>query len=653
MLVSHKFAYQVMGRQKNIQKIHAKEMQEYTRNLLNDIRALEWMINENLLEDNQRRIGVEQEIYLVDRYWKPHPVIMDVLKHIKDPHFVTEFASFNAEINLDPILFKGDAFSKLYQELESKIHTLTHACKNCDTKALLVGILPNLQEDDVNLKNMTPLLRYKLLNEALTNLRQGYFEFRINGTDEMITKSKTPLFEACNTSFQLHYQITAAEFVKKYNWALAITGPVLAVAVNSPLLFGKRLWKETRIALFEQSIDTRNIHNNMHREQVGRVNFNQDWVKASALEVFKDNVARFRPIISNKIETDSLETIKQGKIPKLDALCLHNGTVYKWNRLCYGVTDGKPHLRIENRVLPSGPSIIDEVANAALWFGLMNGLPKEYEDIPKKLSFDDAKTNFVRAARNGMETRFRWTDKKRYNVDDLIIHEFLPIAREGLQTAKINVSDIDLYLGIIEERAASAKTGSYWILESFSNLNKHKFKDESLITLTASLYKKQQSGKPVHQWELAETEDIENWRTRYLTIEQIMTKDLFTVHENDLMELVVSLMDWQKIRHIPVENEKGEIVGLLSSNNICKIFSSKPGPKMKDVMVNEVMKTKIPTISPDKRISEGLELMISKQINCLPVIKNKKLVGIITEHDFLKIALMALKEGNNPKKLNT
>jgi CBS domain-containing protein len=635
---------EIMGRQKNIKKLQGQEMQDYTRNLLNDIRALEWMIQNNLLEDKQPRIGVEQEIYLIDRYWKPNPVVMDVLKNITDPHFVTEFASFNAEINLEPLLFENDAFSKLHHELESKINLLTNACADCDSKALLVGILPNLQEDDVNLKNMTPLLRYRLLNEALTQLRQGYFEFRINGIDELITKSKTPLFEACNTSFQLHYQITANEFVKKYNWALAITGPVLAIAVNSPLLFGKRLWKETRIALFEQSIDTRNIHNNLHREQVGRVNFNQDWVKSSALEVFKDNVARFRPIISTNIKTGSMDLINQGKIPPLEALCLHNGTVYKWNRLCYGVTDGKPHLRIENRVLPSGPSIVDEVANAAFWFGLMHGLPPEYENIHTKMSFDDAKTNFLRAARNGMETQFRWIDKKRYNVDDLIINELLPIARNGLKQANIHSGDIELYLGIIEERAASAKTGSYWLLESLKNLNKHKFKDESLIALTASLYKKQQSGKPVHQWDLADADDIENWRTRYLTIEQIMTKDLFTVHQNDLLELVVSLMDWQKIRHIPVEDEKGEIVGLLSSNNICKIFSAKSNRKIKNLAVKEVMETNIPTISPDKRISEGLELMITKQINCLPVTRDQKLVGIITEHDFLKIALMALKE---------
>ena len=219
---------------------------------------------------------------------------------------------------------------------------------------------------DLGLENMTPHPRYYALNEAMGALRDGAYELYIKGLDELLLKHDSVMLEACNASFQIHFQSDADEFPNLYNIAQVVAAPVLAAATNSPLLFGRRLWRETRIALFQQSVDTRSSMDFL-RERSPRVTFGRDWVQRSVVEVFQEDISRFRALVTGEIEEDSLEQLAAGKIPRLRALCLHNGTVYRWNRACYGLTDGKPHLRIENRVLPSGPTVTDEVANAVLF----------------------------------------------------------------------------------------------------------------------------------------------------------------------------------------------------------------------------------------------------------------------------------------------
>ena len=236
------------------------------------------------------------------------------------------------------------------------------------------------------------------------------YELRIQGMDELLMKFDTPMLEGCNTGFQVHLQTKPSEFVSKYNVALAISAPVLASAVNSAVFLGKRLWAETRIALFHQSVDTRGVGDHL-RDSSPRVTFGNSWIKDSILDIYKDDISRYRVLLSSDIEEDVQAMMDKGIPPELMALKVHNGTVYRWNRACYGV-GGKPHLRIENRVLPSGPTVIDEMANTAFWLGLLNGFEDEHSDITKELDFDDARLNFFAASKMGLDTNFEWTKEE-------------------------------------------------------------------------------------------------------------------------------------------------------------------------------------------------------------------------------------------------
>src|SRR4029453_6537719 len=262
--------------------------------------------------------------------------------------------------------------------------------------------------------------RYNELNLAVTKLRGDPFSIHIKGLDELNLTHDNVMMEACNTSFQVHFQVEPSEFVATYNVAQAITAPVLAAAVNSPLLMGHRLWQETRLALFQHSTDARS-RPELLRSQRTRVAFGEQWLRHSVIELLHDQIARFRPIMITRPDEEPMHVLARGEIPLLSALRLHNGTVWPWNRACYGVENGRAHLRIENRALPAGPTVIDEVANAAFFIGLMLSLPSEYGDISKWMSFDDAKENFFSAARHGLNAQFNWIGGKKYSASALIL----------------------------------------------------------------------------------------------------------------------------------------------------------------------------------------------------------------------------------------
>ena len=394
-----------MGAQDVQQERDAAQKRQFITHLLRDVQALEAMIERGMIETGVRRIGAEQELFLVDQTWRPAPVAMDILDIIEDPHFTTELGRFNLEINLDPLPFTNTCLSTLERdltELLQKLRTVTH---RQGVEVTLTGILPTLRKSDLTLANMTPRPRYVALNEIMTHMRGDAYEFRLKGTDELIVKHDSVMLESCCTSFQVHYQVGAEEFALLYNLAQAVTAPLLAAAANAPLLFGRRLWRETRIPLFQQAIDTRSASHHL-RERSPRVSFGQQWVQESVVELFKEDLARFRVLLGATIQEDSLAALRQGITPSLQALRIHNGTVYRWNRSCFGFNDGKAHLRIENRVLPSGPTILDEVANAAFFLGLLSGGPAVYGDITKKLAFHDAETNFLAAAQVGLDAQF-------------------------------------------------------------------------------------------------------------------------------------------------------------------------------------------------------------------------------------------------------
>lgn len=617
-----------------------EEVQRFMKYVLKDIRAMNKMLEEgDWFETDPIRIGAEQELCLVNKNSKASPRNMEVLDKLQDSNFTTEFAKFNLEINLDPLEFKDDCLTRMENQLQQKIDKVRKVVEAMGGDILLTGILPTIRKVDTDLKNLTPLQRYRALCKAINKLRGGDFDLRIQGMDELLMKFDSPLLEACNTGFQVHLQVTPEEFVRKYNIAQAITAPVLAAAVGSPILFGKRLWSETRIALFQQSVDTRTVGDHL-RESSPRVTFGNEWVKDSILEIFQEDTARYRVMLSSEVTEDVEQKLEEGTPPNLNALQVHNGTVYRWNRPCYGIFNGKAHLRIENRVFPSGPTVTDEMANSAFWLGLMNKMEDYHRDITEVMDFDDARMNFVAASKLGLDTKFRWVNNQRINAVDLITEELLPIAREGLEKVNIRQSDIDTHLEIIEERVNSGQTGANWMINNYASLMKeNSSKEQTLAAITTAMVKNQKKGEPVHKWGRARMEDLEHWQPSSLIVEEFMTTDLFTVQKDDILEFVADLMDWRRIRYVPVEDDKKHLVGLVTMRMIFKEYSKainhdeEVPETVDDIMIRNPI-----TVHPEASIMEAMDIMDSQKIGCLPVVKNNRLVGIITEQNYMTIA---------------
>jgi len=631
--------------QLDVYVVETKEQRKnFVSSILKDMKALEIMLEKGMFEKDITRIGAEQEFCFIDKNYRPALIGLEVLEQLKDDHFTTELAKFNLEANLDPLIFEGNAFSKLESDLRDLTGRADEMAKKYGARLLLTGIMPTIMKDDLDFENITPYERYKALNQAMIKHRGGEFEFHIKATDELITKHSTMLFEACNTSFQIHLQINPDEFVHKYNWAQAIAGPVLAASTNSPMLFGRRLWEETRIAVFEQTVDLKN-QKNPEREQKSRVDFGTDWLQESVTEIFKYDVAYYRLLLASDIKEDALEMLKEGKIPKLKALSLHNGTIYKWNRPCYGVTNGKPHLRIENRYIPAGPTIIDEISNAAFWLGLMEGMPEDICDISEQLDFDVAKLNFHKAAQMGLSAQFTWRDGKVHTAQELILNKLLPFSRAGLEKMNIDESDIDKYLGVIKERVEKHQTGSIWIVRSFNNLKKNGTREEAVVAVTAGMLKRQYESKPVHEWDFPSIEESGSWANKFQYVHQVMSKELYTVQEDDLVELVSNLMNWRKIHHVPVENEDGEVVGIISAGDIIKYYCKQTEDD--NLTVTDIMIKDPVTVPAKTKTSEALKIMRKNNLGCLPVVKDKKLIGILTEFDFVYMAEYLFEELQN------
>ncbi|MCB9869166.1 MAG: CBS domain-containing protein [Planctomycetes bacterium] len=611
----------------------------FMKALLKDVNALEAMLERGLLETGKRRIGAEQEMFLVDAAGRPANRAVEIMQRLNGhPNFTHELALFNLEANLTPHTYGGACLHRMEDELRELVGIARTAAREERCEVVLTGILPTLRKSDLGLASMTPNPRYLELNAAMTRLRGGTFQFKIKGIDELEDTHDNVMLESANTSFQVHFQVDPQEFARLYNLAQAITAPVLAVAVNSPMLLGQRLWQETRVALFQQSVDARS-QAHQARGLRTRVSFGDAWVQRSVLEIFREDIARFRVVIACDLEEDPMEVLAAGGIPSLKALRLHNGTVYRWNRACYGIHEGKPHLRIENRVLPSGPTILDEVSNAAFYFGLMSGLANEYDDIAHVMPFDHAKENFHAAARHGLRAQFTWVDGNVVGAPELILEQLLPRARAGLSSVGIDAADIDRYLGCIEARVERRMTGARWSLESAAAMGGKATKDQIARTLVRTAIANQLAERPLHEWEFARPEDGGDWRHSYLKVGQFMTTDLFTVHPEDVVDLAASLMDWRHIRHVPVEDSEGQLVGLVSHRSLLRLVGQGlSGDKDRAISVKDIMKRDPVFVTPDTPTLEAIETMREHRVGSLPVVDKGRLVGIITERDLITVA---------------
>jgi CBS domain-containing protein len=628
-----------MGEQSVSQDMSDEDLRSFTSALLEDVHALQKMLDDNLIETGVRRIGVEQEMFIVDKFYRPAPLAVELLERMKHPQFTTELGRFNLECNSNPYVYDANCLSKLEKELRRMYRTAMKAAEEVGAKVALTGILPTLEKTDLGLDNMVPMPRYYALNRAMIKMSGGEFKTHIKGLDELNMSHDNVMLEACNTSFQIHFQVAPAEFARLYNVSQAVTGPVLAAAVNSPTLLGHRLWHETRIALFQQSVDHRTaVHHN--RGMPPRVHFGDAWVNDSVIELFRQDIARFRIVLATQVDKPPLEVLEAGGVPKLSALCLHNGTVYRWNRPCYGITDGVPHLRIENRVLPSGPTIVDEMANAAFYFGLMSGMLEAEGPIDKVMDFDAAKGNFLSAARRGLNAEFEWINGKQIPARELITEHLVPLARYGLETTGINKTDIERYLGIIEERVRRGRTGSVWSLQSLASMAKEGgTRDERMRTLTAVMIKRQRRGRAVHSWKLASLGEGSDWRSSFVNVSQFMDTDLFTVRAQDIVDLAATLMEWENVKYIPVEDNAGRLIGLVTHHDLLHLISRRFASKtVGTVTVEQIMVKKPITVTPETTTLKAIRLMRDNNIGCLPVIRDGRLAGIVTERHFLEVA---------------
>lgn len=601
----------------------------FCRAMLRDVEALEIMIREGHFERGIQRIGAEQELCLIRDDFSPAMSGPEILTQIEAEAYTSELARYNLEINLSPHELRGNCFREIHKELESLLAVGQNIAAGQDSRMILAGILPTIERRHLQPKYMTPALRYQVLSERMLDIRGEAFKIHLEGVDELMASLKTVLFEACNTSFQLHLQVDPDEFVEQYNWSQMIAGPVLSIAANSPLLLGRELWMETRIALFKQSLDTRNPMHQL-RDKAPRVNFGNDWIHHSVADIFKDNIARFPMLLGPDWEDeDSVQILRSGGIPKLRALQLHNGTTYTWNRPCYGIGNNRAHLRIECRYLPAGPSVLDEMANFVFWVGLMKGMPEKYRYLNGNLDFRIAKANFIRAAHTGMATSLEW-EGKLWSAPKLVMEKLLPISEKGLLAANISSDTIKYYLNVIQDRCERQRSGSRWMVQNFQKLRKNFGRGMATNLITEGMAEQQAGGLPVHFWDDIYTTKVYPKPFSALRAKDSMSTDLFTVKEEDPVVLTERIMRWRNIRHLPVENAAGELVGLLS-RSLLQDWAERgedPFEPVQKVMVQELI-----CAGPNTPLETIQSLMVEHGIGCVPIVVDKHLVGMLTDTD--------------------
>jgi CBS domain-containing protein len=628
----------------------------FTRAVLSDVRAVEQMLAENLFERGVSRIGAEQELFLVDGAYHPTPGALKILEKIEDKHFTTELGLFNLEANADAQPFAGKGLSAMEAQLSALFEKVRAVGAPMAVYPVMAGILPTIGKTDLHLRNMVPNPRYMALNRAMHEARGESFDFQIKGIDELVMSHDSVMVEACNASFQVHLQLAEPErFAHHYNLAQLLLAPVLASGCNSPLLFGRRLWSETRIALFEQSCDIRTPGLHL-REQQGRVSFGSGWLKGGVADLYKENIVRYRPLVGTDLGEDALDTLRRGAVPELKALRLHNGTIYRWNRPTYGISEnGKPHLRIELRVLPSGPSIADEVASGALWLGLMSELGATLEDVAERMDYDHARANLYAAARDGLGARFTWLDGEEVLAQPLILDKLLPLAKSGLERAGVDAEDAARYLGILDRRVRTLRTGARWVAQSLVGMKEHGSPGARDSALVAAMISRQKTSLPVSEWERGRLEEADTAHTGHQKVSQYMKSDLVTVRPDDPVELVADLMEWERIRHVPVEDDKGRLVGLVSHRAILrhlnKLAKAPPAPGSPGLPVSEIMKKDLVTVTPDTPTLMALALMKRYRIGCLPVLQDAHIVALLTEEDFVGLASRLVEEEQEAARL--
>jgi len=429
--------------------------------------------------------GFEIEAWLVDQAMRPAPINRQYLATLNDPLTSAELAKFNFELNCDPEPLTGEVFGRLHAQLERTWQNASRHAESMNHRALMIGILPTLAQSDLHIGNMSDMHRYKALNEQILRARGKPIHIDINGAEHLKVDHHDVMLEAATTSFQTHIQLPPDLAHHFYNASLIASAAIVAVSANSPFLFGKELWHETRIPLFEQAVETGGFAG-AARGPLHRVGFGSGYLRHSVIECFEENLAHF-PVLLPVTQDTGAEQFAH--------LRLHNGTIWRWNRPLVGFDpDGTPHIRIEHRTPASGPTPLDAIANAAFYFGLTHNICEQVISHGLPLTFPEAKDNFYQAARHGLDSTIVWFDGSRHRIDHLLRTALLPRAAEGLKAFGVNPTDIDAYLGVIRQRIANKQNGSDW-QRRFANEHERNFTE-----MTRTYLKSQNSGNAVSEW---------------------------------------------------------------------------------------------------------------------------------------------------------
>ncbi|ASW52975.1 glutamate-cysteine ligase family protein [Plantactinospora sp. KBS50] len=463
-----------------------------------DVFAL--MLDDFGFDADRPMTGLEIELNLMDGLAEPAMRNSEILANLADPNFQTELGRFNLELNAAPRLIDGNGFADYEQDLRDSLARADERAAGFDAQIVMVGILPTLTAGHLVVDNLSANERYQVLNEQIVTARGEDIELDIRGVERLETHTDSIAPEAACTSLQFHLQVAPDSFADVWNASQAIAGVQVALGANSPYLYGRQLWAETRIALFEQATDTR--PDELKAQGVRpRVWFGERWI-TSIFDLFEENVRYFSPLLPICDDEDPVEVLHEGGVPQLAELRLHNGTVYRWNRPVYDIMNGRPHLRVENRVLPAGPTVVDMLANAAFYFGLARELSEADRPVWSQLTFSTAEENFHAAARRGIEATVYWPRLGEVRVTDLVRDVLLPRAAAGLDRFGVDPAQRDRLLGIIEERCRTRRNGAVWQTETVRAAERGRgmARQPALHHMVQRYGELQRTNEPVHTW---------------------------------------------------------------------------------------------------------------------------------------------------------
>jgi hypothetical protein len=492
-----------MGDEVAVTSYTREDRHRYREKVLLDLDVFGRMLSQSVFDYERPLIGMEIELNLVDESYQPRMTNAEVLERIADPAFQTEIGQYNIELNVEPRSLPGDGAIELEKELRRSLNRAESLANETGAHTVAIGILPTVMPQHLHTGAMSDKLRYAALNEAMVNARGEDMYIDIEGaTGEhvaMYADSIAP--ESACTSVQLHLQVAPQDFAAYWNGAQALSALQLALGANSPYFCGKQLWHETRVELFNQSTDTRSIE--LKNQGVRpRVFFGERWI-TSVFDLFEENVRYFPALLPEITDEDPVATLEAGGAPRLSELRLHNGTVYRWNRPVYDIADGKPHLRVENRVLPAGPTIVDTMANSAFYYGVLRRIAQDDRPIWTQMSFAAAERNFHTCAQRGIGSKVYWPGFGEVRADDLVLRHLLPMAHDGLSHWGVSTAVSDRYLGVIEGRCISGVNGASWQIAAVRRLEERGAdRATALKGMLEHYVRAMHTNEPVHTWGL-------------------------------------------------------------------------------------------------------------------------------------------------------